>query len=331
MTWNANIPATNAALLSAPLRDNFQALDTSFYAPLTAATDGYLLYRAAGPTVSGEANLLWDATNNNLKLFGGGVGTSGNGILALGPSSTAPTTSPVDTVQFYTADMDGGAGNRSLFLRDERGAIVQIGSISAGSRLTMTEPTGVASMFFSITPGSGNIGTSTNHLVEFYTNNISRMKLTTAGNVEFFGGTIGTSGAGVLALGPGTAPTTSPVDTVQLYTVDVEAGSRAFKLRDERGGTLAVGSQANGDTNIWVSNVGETVGMKIQVNAGGTGITTTTSQAMNLGVNNFSKYLAVLSTGDVSIWATGLGGYRQLTIDAPDTAGTGYRRVRVTN
>jgi hypothetical protein len=136
MVWNPAIPATNADLLSAPVRDNFGALETTLMAPLTAATDGYLLYRAAGPTVSGEANLLWDATNNNLKLFGGGIGTSGQGILALGPA-TAPTTSPVDTVQLYTGDLDGEAGSRGLILRDERNHTIELGSIAAASRLTI--------------------------------------------------------------------------------------------------------------------------------------------------------------------------------------------------
>jgi hypothetical protein len=186
MTWNANIPATNAALLSAPLRENFQALDTSFYAPLTAATDGYLLYRAAGPTVSGEANLLWDATNNNLKLFGGGVGTSGNGVLALGPSTTAPTTSPVDTVQLLTFDMNSQAGSRALQIRDERGGKLEAGSDPGGYQFYLTEPTGTVKVFMSCDTTAGYLGTLTNHPINIRTNGITRLQLDTANGAKFF-------------------------------------------------------------------------------------------------------------------------------------------------
>jgi hypothetical protein len=183
MTWNANIPATNAALLSAPLRENFQALDTSFYAPLTAATDGYLLYRAAGPTVSGESNLLWDATNNNLRLFGGGVGTSGNGVLALGPSTTAPTTSPVDTVQLYTADLGGVDGNRGFKVRDERGGVTEIGSVTGGTRLLVTEYSGVGSVNISATPTVMYFGCTPNIPIVFQMNSVERMRLDGASGV----------------------------------------------------------------------------------------------------------------------------------------------------
>jgi hypothetical protein len=189
MTWNANIPATNAALLSAPLRENFQALDTSFYAPLTAATDGYLLYRAAGPTVSGEANLLWDATNNNLKLFGGGVGTSGNGVLALGPSTTTPTTSPVDTVQFYTRDYGGEAGSRILGIRDERGGVMEMGSHSSG--LYLRQITSTCETQLKTLPAAGYIGTVTAHELDLMTSNAVRLKLTATGNAEFYGTSTG--------------------------------------------------------------------------------------------------------------------------------------------
>jgi hypothetical protein len=186
MTWNANIPATNAALLSAPLRENFQALDTSFYAPLTAATDGYLLYRAAGPTVSGESNLLWDATNNNLKLFGGGVGTSGQGVLALGPSM-APTTSPVDTVQLWTEDLSADPGSRGLVIRDERGGKLSFSSLAGGTYLRMTSPSGVL-LNIDTYSSTLRIGSSSNHVVHFVVNDAPQMTLNSSGRLDLVTG-----------------------------------------------------------------------------------------------------------------------------------------------
>lgn len=48
-------------------------------------------------------------------------------------------------------------------------------------------------------------------------------------------GSIGTSGVGVLAIANGTAPTSSPADTAQLYTADINAtaGSAGFHIRNE--------------------------------------------------------------------------------------------------
>jgi hypothetical protein len=74
---------------------------------------------------------VWSASPalTDVKLGGGALGTSGVGVLALGPS-TAPTTSPVDTVQFYTLDLEAEAGSRGVGLRDERGQIIEFGSTS---------------------------------------------------------------------------------------------------------------------------------------------------------------------------------------------------------
>jgi hypothetical protein len=56
----------------------------------------------------------------------GAIGTSGAGVIALAVS-TAPSTSPADTVQMYEADWNG-AGTGTLFLRNEEGTIYKFGS-----------------------------------------------------------------------------------------------------------------------------------------------------------------------------------------------------------
>ena len=48
MSWDPTVPATNADLLSAPVRGNFAALDTQIVAPFAALANGQILYKAAG-------------------------------------------------------------------------------------------------------------------------------------------------------------------------------------------------------------------------------------------------------------------------------------------
>lgn len=61
-----------------------------------------------------------------------------------------------------------------------------------------------------------------------------RLKLLDNGNLSLGGASFGTSAAGVFAIKNGTAPTTSPADSIQLYAEDVAASSE-LKVRDEAG------------------------------------------------------------------------------------------------
>lgn len=81
-----------------------------------------------------------------------------------------------------------------------------------------------------IATASGNMrvyGTST---AEFHTNNTERMRIDSAGNVGIGTSSFGTSAAGVIGIGNGTAPSTSPAGMGQLY---VEGG--ALKYRGSSG------------------------------------------------------------------------------------------------
>lgn len=52
-------------------------------------------------------------------------------------------------------------------------------------------------------------------------------------NVCLAGGVVGTDGVGVVVLKNGTVPSTSPADTVQLFSADITAGNASLGLRTE--------------------------------------------------------------------------------------------------
>jgi len=54
-----------------------------------------------------------------------------------------------------------------------------------------------------------------------------------AGNTGIGTNTFGASAAGVLALGNGTAPTTGPADTIQIYSTDLSAGNTMLSIHTE--------------------------------------------------------------------------------------------------
>lgn len=77
---------------------------------------------------TGTAAVMID-TSRNMTIGGAtAVGTSGAGAVIL-VSGTAPTTSPADVIQFYSAD--AAAGDANLFVRNELGEINRLTGLSA--------------------------------------------------------------------------------------------------------------------------------------------------------------------------------------------------------
>jgi hypothetical protein len=77
-------------------------------------------------------------------------------------------------------------------------------------------------------------------------------------NLRFKSATIGTSGDGVLAIGNGTAPSTSPVDQHQYYSADIVAGNAAPHFRTEDGNTIKLYQTAGANQALVVDNTGGT-------------------------------------------------------------------------
>ena len=60
-----------------------------------------------------------------------------------------------------------------------------------------------------------------------------RMRITSAGNLGLGTSTFGTSAATTFAIATGTAPTTGPADTIQIYSTDLSAGNTMLSLYTE--------------------------------------------------------------------------------------------------
>lgn len=95
------------------------------------------------------------------------------------------------------------------------------------------------------------VGAITNHKFKLLTNDTTRLTIDTAGNVGIGTGAFGTSAAGVLAIGNGTAPSTGPADTVQFYSSDDAAGHTIPSFFCEGTNVVATG-QADSASSVRV-------------------------------------------------------------------------------
>lgn len=209
----------------------------------TGAAQGRLLYYDSGEAdkANWTAEVLYDETTTSLKLFGGGIGTSGAKVLSLG-QGTEPTTSPADSVQLVAKDLNG-AGTTGLRLRDEPGSLFTVGRTSyapAGIGLDLYD--GTVRLFAAADTGAGQLGTLTNHPVEVWVNGARKASLTAGGNLGLNATTFGTSAAGVVAVAIGTCGSTNVADQMELCVEDLAgAGTVTMKHRDEAGNVTPLG------------------------------------------------------------------------------------------
>lgn len=69
--------------------------------------------------------------------------------------------------------------------------------------------------------------------IAWSTNGVERLCITSGGNLGLGTSTFGTSAATALAIATGTAPTTGPADTIQIYSTDLSAGNTMLSLYTE--------------------------------------------------------------------------------------------------
>jgi hypothetical protein len=314
MVWNPAIPATNADLLSAPVRDNFAALDTSVMGALGALATQQVLIRTTGPAIGGVAA---GANGQVLTL------ASGAPVWQTPTGLTNPMTNIGDLIR------GGTAGVPTRLAAVATGAVLASAGVNTAptwntspslTSLTLSGLT-AGSMLFA---GAGGLITQDNANLFFDdTNN----------NLRLFGGGVGTNGQGVFALGPVNAPpTTSPVDTVQLYISDFDglAGSAALIMRDERGGFFAFGSPIPSQTKLRI--IAGAVEAEMFADSGGTVyLGARTNHPVQILTNNAPR-ITISANGDVSVNMSNIGGVMKwLVAGAPDSGTVGYRQVVVPN
>ena len=185
--------------------------------------------------ISGEHRFFTAAsgTAGNTITFTQAMTLDASGNLGIG------TASPGAKLDVVGAIRSSNAGNENYFLSDgtNRSSVQQ-----AGAALYFNTNDNLA--------GHGNFIWRSSNAATI------RMTLDPSGNLGIGTVTFGSSAAGVLALGTGTAPTTGPADTVQLFSVDRTAGNTIPAVRCE----------GSGVTNAGITSTTVTTKIAMQVN-----------------------------------------------------------------
>jgi hypothetical protein len=139
---------------------------------------------------------------------------------------------------------NGGAPLIFATLNVERFRITSAGNVGIGTTApdALLSVNGVASFGdgTAAAPSITNLGDLNTGMwfpaadtVAWSTAGSERLRITSAGNLGLGTSTFGTSAATVLAIATGTAPTTGPADTIQIYSTDLSAGNTMLSLFTE--------------------------------------------------------------------------------------------------
>jgi hypothetical protein len=151
-------------------------------------TGGRWEFHTSSGISAGPSNKMTLSSLGNLSLGVSGAGSNAVATLALGPG-TAPTTSPLDSVQLWEADRGATAGKGSLHIRTEDTTSHVFGDLSGIATLTPLFPLHVNGRLGFGVPNSGgqdsNLSNSqaTMYLDAGETNLLVRVK-TSAGTLK---------------------------------------------------------------------------------------------------------------------------------------------------
>lgn len=193
---------------------------------LASLTAGYIPFGLSASAFGSSSNIFWDNANARL-----GIGTA----------------SPVS----------------KLHLSDTAGmSLVMDSTVSGASGIQMFASSAGLAAFNSV---ASKYGGSTGWLIGgvgavdtlgIHTAGVERARFNASG-LAIGTSTFGSSAASVLAIATGTAPTTGPADTIQLYSSDLSAGNTMLSLYTE--GTSVNSSTTNTTTHKIAIRVNGTV------------------------------------------------------------------------
>lgn len=202
---------------------SFEMLADGAYSSTSAPTRARILTATTGSLTRVE-RMLWDSVGN-VGLGQSTFGTSAVKVFAIG-EGTAPSTSPTNAIQMWSADYSGGAVN-GLNLRSEDGTLHHIGTFVSHGHLNPTHMLEATGAILNTTYSRvGSLTSPTNVTAGDAT--VSRLSI---GNKAF-----GTSATLGLVWESGVAPSAAhPTDAVQMWVADRTAGAAGLFLRSENG------------------------------------------------------------------------------------------------
>ena len=259
----ASFGAGTAALPSVAA---FGDLDTGMWFPaantIAWSTNGIERMRinSSGNIGIGVSNPLTILQLTSSAAFGAQVSISSTAVDAFGPIWTsekfrgAATANAGDTLGSFTfrsLDTGGTARNAASLSSVSQGAGAtwhsarfDFNSVNASgtsaTRLRVGDdgillPAGAASLPSISQLSDTNTGMwfPAADTLAWSTGGSERLRITSAGNLGLGTSTFGTSAATTFAIATGTAPTTGPADTIQIYSTDLSAGNTMLSLYTE--------------------------------------------------------------------------------------------------
>ena len=327
MAWDPTIPATNAALLSAPVRENFQALDALMGAdgqvwPLLAP-DG----SAAAPSYSfaSEAGLGFYRSSANYLTFS----MLGTDAISLGPMLALTAESPI---AWSATSTSTGATQDVSIGRDGAAGTLYLTALTGAASLRVyglfTDPSNYERAVLTATPGSG----------------LTLAAQTGGTGADNLGITLTPAGTGHVALSAGglvwpeiAAPATPPANTVIAYA---KADGQLYS-QDDAGVETVLGGGGGGVTYPLLAPDGSMAAPSYSFSAyPGTGMFLPSAAAFGFTVVGnteaaFTSGAFVLSAGRLFGWAAGYAPGGMDTVLQRDAANiiaqklTGFQKFRV--
>lgn len=206
-------------------------------------------------TASGDLDLT-PAGNANILLHGSGTGNVIIGAATVNLHATGARLRQNNTDGAETSLATASAANRSgISLIRARGDFTTPTAVDLNDSLgfvgfkgydgAATQLGGLVEAFVDGTISSGNVPTRVSIITgSNWTDRLERVRVNYQGNIGFNQLSFGTSALKVIAIGAGTAPTTSPADAIQMWVADTSsvAGKAGLHIRAEDGGSHVFGN-----------------------------------------------------------------------------------------
>jgi hypothetical protein len=179
--------------------------------------------------IAGNSNFTFNKTTNQIAIAAGSAAAPT--LIPTGDTNTGIFFPAADTIAFSeggTESMRIDSSGRLGIGTSAPDALLSVNGIASFGAGAVATPSIVAfgdlntGMWF---PAADTIAASTN--------GVERIRVTSTGNFGLGTSTFGTSAATVLSIATGTAPTTGPADTIQIFSTDLSAGNTMLSLRTE--------------------------------------------------------------------------------------------------